>query len=144
MIRWLGFLWLLPMTIVVWLFYVLPVWWVLGGVRYVGKAAPLVWEFEVIVADTWYHRVWDGWSGWSGPCVIFLHESIRKRPQSGARIRLHELRHCWQWAVMGPIFPVVYFAILAAVWVPYQLRLTRRHPYFDHPLEVDARRATLL
>lgn len=47
----------------------------------------------------------------------------------------HELRHVWQYRVLGPLFLPLYLGIAAVLWV------ARLRPHWDHPFEADARRA---
>lgn len=122
-------LWQLPMTILVWGFYILPLWElnviVLDG--YYGR----VHVFRPTGKWGWYVRAWDGWLGVGLPNCIILSEGVHGARES---TKAHELRHVMQWRVLGVLFPVVY---LAGMLVAY---LRGRHPYRDSWLEVDAQR----
>lgn len=48
-------------------------------------------------------------------------------------IERHEARHVWQQLVLGWLFPFAYYLPM-----PFLL-LTGKDPYFDNPLEADAR-----
>jgi hypothetical protein len=132
--RTLGFLWLLPMTIVVWTLYVLPLW-ITGQIMFDGALDFLVAKFVLIDRGNWYSRVWSKWGGWSGPCVIIYNGAISLDVK---RIWRHELRHCMQQFVFGPTHYPLYGAIFLAYWA-----FTAKDPYYDNPFEVDARKHEL-
>lgn len=128
----LGFIWLLPMTIVVWLGYIL--WaWTLGYIRYDGAAGFLVARFVVrLHVPNWYTRAWRDWAGWSGPCVVIV-----KPGYETGRTLTHELRHCWQQFLFGIFHYPLYGLALTYIWFFQK----DRHAYLDNPFERDARAA---
>jgi len=152
LLRLLGFVWTLPATIVVWLFYIIP-FWAGGALRYDGSPSFLVARFVLTGQCGWYYRAWNDWTGWAGPCVMILRTS---RPycdqllsalsdsdpwlahrERWHRIVDHELRHCAQQFLFGVFYYPVYVLLSMAIY----LFLSHLHPYFDNPFEVDARRA---
>lgn len=148
----LGFLWLLPATILVWLFYVLPVW-ALGYVQLVSWQFPIA-KFRLSVRDNWYARLWKKWWGWSGPCVYVAKDAeyikqdlypqrVKQDWLEGAvkRTELHEVRHCFQGLVFGPLHYPLYLLMSILIWLyaaPFNKDL---HAYLDNPFETDARKA---
>ena len=131
----LGFLWALPLFIVFWLFYVFPLW-ALGHIRYDGREDPLVWRFRVVNRTSWYRRLWGGWKGHAGPSFIVMTPDFDAK--RSLRTRLHELEHVRQIFRWGIFFYPVYVAI--AVWI-FWIDSPDKHPYFDHPFEMEARKA---
>jgi len=127
-LRALGCLWLIPITILVWVLYILPLW-ALGWIKCRGWGGFAVIEFRVVERDTWYYRAWRRWGGWSGPQVILL---IADNPE----VRAHELRHCDQQFVLGPFFYWLYAMYWFVIWI----FLPSKSPYYDNPFEIDARR----
>lgn len=127
--RAVGFLWLLPIGLVFWLFYLLPVW-LMGWVKWVGWDSFLIGKFHLVPGDTWYHRLWHNWAGFGGPCFMILV------PEHELFIIKHERRHCIQCFWMGTLFPVLYFF---GLW--WGLVFTDEGAYRGNPLEVDARNA---
>lgn len=138
----LGFIWVLPATILFWLFYVLPLM-VFGQIKYVGKLDIFVWEFSNPIDPTsWYDRLWAKWSGWSGPCVVIIHERVYKSPRLLKITRDHELQHCNDQFRLGIFFYPVYLLLsawlaISNLWKKYEDKV---HIYFSNPLEIRARR----
>lgn len=129
----LGVLWQAPAALVVWAFYLLP-FWALGYLRPAAThASLLVVEFEPVLRGGWWRRAWDrdptteldDWLGHALPHAIVVRAG-------GEEAVPHELRHCWQWLLLGPLFPVVYGVLLVLFG------------YARHPLESDARRASVV
>lgn len=141
-LRVLGFIWLLPMTVIVWAFYVLPLMW--KDLRFVGWADFLVAHFTVKSKHSWYAKAWRDWLGWSGPCVVvtrsvadeYEHLPSAKIEEIDARTLKHELRHCQQQFVFGALHYPLYG--LASLWI--WLFVKWKHSYLDNPFELDARR----
>lgn len=130
----LGFIWLLPATILVWLFYVLPLW-VSNNITYHGSVSGTFFIFKFRTSknkSNWYAKAWKDWAGWSGPCVIiFRHDCYDDSTL------LHELRHCKQQFVFGILHYPIYLLSSALIW----LFISNRHAYLDNPFERDARKA---
>lgn len=112
-------LWLLPITIPVWLLYILPLW-ALGWIEYTGSPGFLVARFYTVDSGNWYSKLWRSWGGQALP-----HAMVLRVPS--VTTEAHELRHTDQWLVFGPLFPIVYVAILLVTG------------YVNHPFEKDAR-----
>lgn len=147
----LGFIWLLPATSLVWLFYILPLW-AFKEIKYEGRADTFVWVFEnPINPKSLYDKAWSKWAGWSGPCVYIYKRYTnkdyprvhKKTLQEYNRItRVHELRHCDQQFLFGAFHYPLYFAasgwiLLSNLWKPER---ERKHAHLDNPFEKDARR----
>jgi hypothetical protein len=74
-----------------------------------------------------------------GATALTLGHVVVARDAEGlARSRAHERVHVRQYERFGPFMVPAYFALSAYVW------LRGRHYYFDHPLEIAARRGAEL
>lgn len=136
LLRTLGFIWLLPATIIVWLFYVLPVW-VFGEVHYEGMHSLFVWKFRVSNLASWYTGLWSDWAGWSGPCVIFYKDQPGTFDDAWVeRTLIHEDDHCFWQFVFGVFFYPIYSAASLGIWL---FGGEHRHAYLDNPFERRAR-----
>lgn len=134
MLKCLGFLWLLPATVLFWLVY-MPLAW--RNLRFVGWLSFGIAHFEVLDRDSWYSKKWRSWYGFSGPCCIITRSNL-----SWVRLRrtvIHERRHCMQQLLFGPLFYPLYGLCSAALWVYGTATDADVHAYFDNPFEVDAR-----
>ena len=120
MARLLGALWVLPVAVPMWLFYLLPLW-ALRKIWFSGRASPWVLRFAVTDDGGWYARRWASWSGFAMPFAILVSVGAT------ASTERHELRHTDQWFALGVLFPVVYVLLLTI------------GGYHGNPLEVDAR-----
>lgn len=102
----LGTLWLLPITVVVWLGYVLPAL-ALGWLRVKGPCHPLVLHLYLVRRKNWHWRRWSRWGGLALPHCVITHDLYTEQ------LLKEELLHHRQWLILGPLFPVVYglFAI---------------------------------
>jgi hypothetical protein len=119
--RTVGALWVAPVALVIWIFYVLPAWW-LGWYTFDGWARPGVVRFRVTSPEGhWHTHAWAWANGLALPYAIFLNH------HTTVVTELHELRHTDQWLLLGPLFPLVYGVLLAA------------EGYENHSLEEDAR-----
>jgi len=120
----LGSIWVSPITVVVWVFYILPFW----ALRFIQLGEVIEGEpivlFEANFRDRWYSRLWNWlWRGWNGHC---LPHAIVVRPEVRAQVIDHEVGHHPQWLSLGLLFPIVYFLMLVY------------YGYGDHPLELAA------
>ncbi len=97
--------WVLPIAVLMWLFYLLPLW-ALGRVVKCGYVSPMVIRFVVVMDGGWYSRRWQGWAGFALPFAIIV------KPNPTPKTERHELRHTDQWLVLGPLYPVVYGLLL--------------------------------
>ena len=134
------FIWLLPATIIVWLFYVLPLWLITKDFVYVGRLPhSFIWTFHVVSKKSWYGRAWHRWLGWSGPCVYVFKWSGNK--QIDWATRLHEVEHCKQQFRWGVFHYPAYFLCTLWILLTNRFRKVPLHAYLDNPFEKDARRA---
>lgn len=144
-------LWQLPIGLLVWSLYILPLW-ATRQIKYIGKAAPLVLEYELTDSVNFYTKLWEGWIGTSLP-FAFIRVSmnrIKKRypradpvilKEEMRKLKLHELHHNWQHETYGPYFYTVYglysgWIIFSNLW-----RDKNRDWHWDNPLEIAARAA---
>jgi len=147
----LGFIWLLPATILFWLIYVLPIW----AARYT-KLESVDWpvfKFKLRAKDNWYARLWKKWWGWSGPCVYIYKDAEYIQSEYEQRIdpqwlekevkttEVHEVRHCLQQLIFGPLHYPLYFLSSVGLWIYGTITNKDIHSYYDNPFEKDARRA---
>jgi hypothetical protein len=131
--RTFGFFWLLPATILVWLFYILPFFF-RGQIQWGGWHSYLIARFDVVDTGGWYTRAWRDWAGWSGPCVMITKLNLHGAKWNRRTID-HEARHCEQQFLFGALFYPVYIAASIILWI------AGHHAYLDNPFERDARRA---
>lgn len=134
----LGIAWASPATLVCLLVATLLCF--TGWVEWFGRVGDaLVWR-KTTGAPRWTTWFWFGHHAWvMGNCVVF---SVWHGDETGVRgqawhhtIR-HQQEHVSQWMRLGPFTPILWFAS----WLT--LAFSRHaHPHFDHPMEIDARRA---
>lgn len=137
----LGFIWLLPATILVWLFYIIPLL-IFREVRLVGKADIFIWVIENPIDPTsWYDKRWQRWAGWSGPCV-YIFKDVGD-DQQNAITEIHEVKHCNDQFIWGVFFYPAYF--FHSAWLGmsnlWKKREDKRHIYYDNYFERRARAA---
>lgn len=136
-LRTLGAVWLLPATILVWLFYILPAW-AFGVIRWDGWHSYLIAQFKLVNEDSWYAKAWRDWYGWSGPCVVIIKDLPGEADDRWVAVTVvHEGRHCAQQFVLGIFFYPIYFLNSVFLWIFFK----DRHAYLDNWFEADARRA---
>lgn len=126
----IGTIWGLPITILLWLFYLLPIW-TLGWVKYDGMADFGILRF-IVNPDkyNWYTRLWSKWGGCALGNFMILNFN------AGISVEWHELRHNYQWLILGPLFPVVYGLFYLYELVKWRSFYTA---YVKNILEKDAR-----
>lgn len=115
----LAFLWCLPLTFILWVFYVLP-FWAFGLLEYSRRYK---WAIVFVVpeeAPHWWLAAWKDWAGHAG--TFFMVLAVDRQ-----RYVDHEYRHVLQFAVLGPLKPLEYALNLLGFG------------YHDNPSEVDAR-----
>lgn len=130
----LGFLWLLPISL---LGFVLGL--LLLALRQIEQVKwrsdfTVVWDladYGWFFREAFYDR---GWVGFSFGCHIFVKDMQEARLD---RTLQHEARHCYQQYVLGIFFYPVY--VLNSVWI--WLFQRGKHSYYDNFFEVAARRA---
>ena len=122
LLRLLSHLWLAPVGVPIWVLFVLPSW-VMGwhGLLNFEKGAAV---FAVVGGPRWYRKRWQSFSGLALPWAVFL------KPDSMDPwfVKRHEFEHTRQWRRFGPLFPVLYLALLVVFG------------YRRHPFEVGANR----
>jgi len=128
------FIWQLPITILTWVFYILP-FWALGYIQYRTIESHGVVRFALTKKRNWYTKLWKDWWGWSGPYVIILRNN-HKSPIQFQRAVTHELTHCEQMRQWGFIFPFLYLGASLYIYIARK----ELHSYFDNPFEIEARR----
>jgi hypothetical protein len=131
----LGILWSSPVAILAWVFYILPVW-ALGWIR-LSKRTGLIFEFVVTERNNWYGRAWSDWWGQALPHALIISYDAPRGGYHYIRTVTHEERHCYQWFLFGPLFPILYALASIGIWVFYP----NKHAYLDNPFERDARKA---
>lgn len=134
LLRIIQFVWLLPATILVWLFYILPMWLIFRDLVFVSWAELFVAEFRLADKDLepWYAKAWRDWYGWGGPCVFIRRDDSTNLEKT----RIHELRHCEQQFIWGVFFYPAYFFDSVLIW----LFAKNLHAYLDNWFERDARK----
>jgi len=133
----LGFIWCLPATILVWIFYIFPLI-LFRQIRFVKFEDSFFPVFQLINNDSWYTRAWRDWAGWSGPWVIIVKDLPKEDSaeyKRWLRTLLHELRHCIQQLILGPLFYIIYILDSIFIWI----FIKSKHAYLDNVFERDAR-----
>lgn len=116
---------LLPFFLVVFLFYALPAWiggWMKLSPPPLGTSSlPWLWfQVQEGKGPAWWQKYWSRWGGWTGPGMVFV------RTWNEGTIN-HELRHVYQYILLGPLFLLAYGLIYLCTG------------YEDNVFEVDAR-----
>jgi hypothetical protein len=131
--RILGFIWAFPITLVG-LVYVIP-FTLFGWYDELGaRDDALVWLVNEERSPVWLLNFWKKWGGHCIGNVVV----VRRDPETerGLMTLRHEQEHVRQCMTLGIFQPIAYgVAYLALMTCRYA------HPYYDNPLEVDARRA---
>ena len=137
----LGTLWALPVTILPFLFYILPLW-LLGKYELIGWDER-AWFWRVDpgkLGSSWLDNlIRDKWQGWSGST---LGSVVVVRAPSGpddAWYRLtviHEKEHVLQIMKLGILQPIIYFVIVLVG----RFICENANGYYDNIFEIDARR----
>lgn len=138
-LHFLGTLWCLPATILVWLFYILPMWLIWKDFIFMGWGEPFIADFQLANRDVepWHARAWKDWYGVGLPnAAIHRNELGIFDDQYVELVKVHERRHCVQWFWLGIFFYPVY---LVAGWIQ---GMRGKDRYLDNPFEVDARKAS--
>jgi len=131
----------LPVTILVWLTYILPLWAV-GEIKYEGRPHRFIWVFENPISPlSKYDRLWKKWSGWSGPCVyIYKKHDGPEGPLYDAVTRKHELKHCADQFNWGIFFYPAYLVSSAWVGIKNLWNKDKKHMYINNYFEKRARK----
>lgn len=129
----LGFIWALPIT-AIGLAYV-SLFTFLGWYKRLGQFGDAyVWQSLPEKSPKWLNKAWSRWGGQAiGNIVVLKYDVATDR---GRVVLRHEQEHVHQCMVLGVFQPIVYGIL-------YLVLMTSRHahPYYDHPFEIDARRA---
>lgn len=130
----LGMIWASPITLVCFVFYVLPCW-AMKWYEYIGYH-DIVWAWKIREeAPEWMHKLWKGWAGHCVGNIVVVIERPEKSQYAGV-IMTHEQQHAVQCMRLGVFQPIMYF--LNKLVIRYACK--NSHPYFDNPFEIDARR----
>lgn len=130
-LKFVGFIWLLPMTILVWILYIFPLLF-LKQIKFDKRIGFIMVFILNEEKNNWYSKQWEMWAGWSGPNVI-IYKKFNKEIVNN--ILNHEYRHCMQQLVFGPLHYPLYVFMMIFIYI-----FSNKHPYFDNPFEVDARK----
>lgn len=143
-LRIIQFIWLLPATILTWLFYILPLI-LLKEIEYVGMTDFLVFKFiNPIDPKSWYDQQWEKWGGWSGPCVMIVKPYVGPGGHSAdIIIEDHENQHCRDQFWFGPLFYPAYVLSCLWIWISnfWKKDEDKQHPYYANWFERRARKA---
>lgn len=138
----LGMLWASPITLPVFLLYILPLW-VLRLYRYDGwDDVAWVWTFDVRAARKrgwlarFLERRWRRWNGGALGNIIILKNKPQRSSAGLRRTRIHEKEHVYQVMVLGIFQPVIY----AINYIVGRWALDNTDGYYDNIFEIDARR----
>ena len=145
MMKLLKFIWLLPATVLVWLFYVLPLA-IAGEIELEGRVeGEFIWIFiNPIDPNSWYDKQWKKWGGWSGPCCyIYKKYPDTVGPEVYLITKTHEIAHCkdqFNWGVFFyPAYGLnVLWILVSNLWKKPE---DRRHTHLDNYFERKARSA---
>jgi len=137
LLHFLGALWCLPATIIVWLVYILPMWLVFNDLTFERWDGPFIARFSVNTRNPrmigWHRSQWNSWGGVGLPCAYVYRDEPWLSAWKETFCR-HEKRHCMQWFVLGILFPLVY-------GIGMLIGLARGDTHGENPLEIDAERA---
>jgi len=127
----LGFIWALPYSVLAWLGILLLLLFKQADKISASKDLMFLCKIkgDSYVGSKWF---WDrGFIGFTLGNGIFFVES----QDTNTTIK-HETRHGFQYFVLGILFWPVYVLINVFIYL-FRKDL---HPYYDHPLEIDARK----
>lgn len=132
LLRVIGCVWAGPLTLVG-LLYVAS-FSLLGWYVALGRCGDaLVWQ-TTDKMPTSLKRAWGPRSGHTFGNVIVLHADLNTH-HGNVALR-HEQEHVVQSMTLGPLYPVLYLAAYLGLCC-----CQHAHPFWDHPFELDARRA---
>lgn len=132
----LGAIWVFPATILVWLFYILPLWLIWKDLEFKGWYEPFIAQFQLsnYKLEPWHARRWKDWYGVGLPCA-FIYKDLETTADDIYSLKTcrHESRHCKQWFVFGIFFYLFY--LIESIFQ----KMKGMDPYRDNRFEVDAR-----
>lgn len=119
-----GYVWGSFWSIIALVLWFLPMW-AAGQMRPLRWSADGVWDWVIIPGSRWagYYSVRGNWIATTFGHIIMWSSGH----QDNLVYRSHELRHVWQYSVLGPLFMPAYL-VCQAIW-----------GYWMNPFEVDAR-----
>jgi hypothetical protein len=129
--KYLSYTWASPIT----LFGIVYVsaYRAMGWYRWYGvEGDALVWLVNNDKIPVWLSRYWDRWSGHASGQVVVL----RYPPDIKPLTLRHEQKHVDQALRLGIFWPIFYYGSSLGI----KLGCPGSDPYYDNPLEVDARR----
>lgn len=131
--RTLGWIWAAPVTLCGFIY--VTVFSVFGWYKPEGMFGDaLVWSFVEGRSPAWLGRAWHHWSGHAIGNVVVVNANLDTH--RGRVVLRHEQEHVRQCMALGAFMPLLY----SLAWLT--LRCCKNaHPYYDNPLEIDARRA---
>lgn len=128
----LGFLWCLPVSVLVWVFMFILV--LRGKIEEITIKSNLsiIWD---VSNDSWLYSKMHGrgWFGWALGNNVIVNDTVEGYSMS----LKHENTHVIQNYIFGIFFLPVYFLLKCFMF----LFVWNKHSYVDHPLERWARRA---
>lgn len=134
-LRVLGFIWTLPVSLLMWIFMLFCLLFKQVDKVYARKDLTFVW---VLKRDSWFDEkllIGRGYAGFAvGNNIIYSQSTVRDIDQ----IIKHESRHCQQYYLFGVLFLPIY----ACMFLYISFFIKHKHPYLDNPFEIDARRYT--
>lgn len=134
----MGFLWAAPVTLLSFLFYVMP-FWCMGWYMFAGWRE-LAWCWYLNPkAPSWIQKKWKHWAGQTVGSLIIMKQ-FPDNSQYMNVILKHELTHVRQLMILGVFQPLLYFANWLTGTI---LKKTIGHVdgYFDNLMEINARRS---
>lgn len=134
LLRLLMFVWAFPATLLG-MVYAAPMDVIFGWFKYLGKRGnAIVWCVNEETTPKWALWAWNRHNAHVlGNVVVLRHYFGDER--SAKQLR-HEQEHVEQWMTWGIFMPMAY-------WCSWVVLHTAKHahPVWDHPMEIDARRA---
>jgi hypothetical protein len=120
------------------LFYVLP-FVALGWYKFAGAEDRALVYVLTENAPEFLKKAWSKWGGHAAGNVIVLKKPTDPSSRGSVALLTHEMTHVRQCMILGPFSPVAY----AACWLVGKVlekTIGRFDAYYDHPMEMHARR----
>lgn len=137
-----GFLWCLPISFLVWLFFCLPNY--IRGTFcdiWIDEHLCITWEIDML--SDFYENAMEGWFGFVLGCnriVVDIDRPTREASNDeeteNYKMLRHELRHVFQNYCWGIFFYPVYILATLYLWIFEK----DKHAYLDNPFERNARK----
>jgi len=131
----LGFLWVLPVNILAWIFWFLPQY-IKGTFEKIKFYPNGIVTWDVKNSSKFFKKLKDDhwWGFVIGSNIVFVDRDSKK-DKDIARF-IHEETHVYQNYMFGIFFYPVYIAITCFLW----LFRPNKHAYLDNPFEKHARK----